>query len=108
TSPYRFSRDAIARRLDGAAPDSEGLHGPRIALEAPQMPTMMLTMERLAAGQKTRRQRSTANHVFVVVEGAGETVVDGKPMAWRAGGPLAGPARTRGTPLATSRAPPVA
>jgi gentisate 1,2-dioxygenase len=104
TSPYRFSRDAIARRLDAAAPDSEGLHGPRIALEAPQMPTMMLTMERLAAGQKTRRQRSTANHVFVVVEGAGETVVDGKPMAWRTGDTLAVPTWTRFMHVATSDA----
>ncbi|MFZ0072654.1 MAG: cupin domain-containing protein [Xanthobacteraceae bacterium] len=91
TSPYRFSRADMARRLDAAAPDRDGLHGPRITLDAPQMPTMMLTMERLAAGQKTRRQRSTANHVFVVVEGTGATIVDGNPMAWRAGDTLAVP-----------------
>jgi gentisate 1,2-dioxygenase len=91
TSPYRFSRADMARRLDAAAPDRDALHGPRITLDAPQMPTMMLTMERLAAGQKTRRQRSTANHVFVVVEGTGATIVDGNPMAWRAGDTLAVP-----------------
>jgi gentisate 1,2-dioxygenase len=90
-SPYRFSRADMARRLDTAVPDRDGLHGPRITLDAPQMPTMRLTMERLAAGQKTRRQRSTANRVFVVVEGTGETIVEGKPMAWRAGDTLAVP-----------------
>ena len=91
TSPYRFSRDAMAKQLDAAATDPEGLHGPRITLDAPSMPTMMLTMERLPVGQKTRRQRSTANHVFVVVEGRGETIVDGKRMAWQRGDTLAVP-----------------
>jgi gentisate 1,2-dioxygenase len=91
TSPYRFSRDAMAKRLDAAKPELEGLHGPRITLDAPSMPTMMLTMERLPVGQKTRRQRSTANHVFVVVAGSGETVVDGKVMKWQRGDTLAVP-----------------
>jgi len=95
TSPYRFSRDAIAKRLDTAAADPEGLHGPRITLDAPTMPTMALTMERLAAGQPTRRQRSTANHVFVVVEGTGETIVDGRAIAWQRGDTLAVPTWTR-------------
>jgi gentisate 1,2-dioxygenase len=95
TSPYRFSRDSIAKRLDAAAADPEGLHGPRIMLDAPSMPTMALTMERLAAGQKTRRQRSTANHVFVVVEGSGETLVDGKTIGWQRGDTLAVPTWTR-------------
>src|SRR5579863_10395898 len=63
-SPYRFPREAIARRLDAATADNEGFHGPRITLEAPTMPTMHLTMERLASGARTRRQRSTANRVF--------------------------------------------
>ena len=61
TSPYRFPRDEIARRLDKAVADNEGFHGPRITLEAPTMPTMLLTVERLASGAKTRRQRSTTN-----------------------------------------------
>jgi gentisate 1,2-dioxygenase len=104
TSPYRFSRADMARRLDGAAPDREGLHGPRITLDAPQMPTMMLTMERLAAGQRTRRQRSTANRVFVVVEGSGETTIDGQPMHWQAGDTLAVPTWMRFEHAATSDA----
>ena len=40
-------------------------------MKAPTMPTMLLTVERLAAGAKTRRQRSTTNRVFCVMEGSG-------------------------------------
>jgi gentisate 1,2-dioxygenase len=42
--------------------------------------------------------------VFVVVEGAGETTVDGKPMTWRTGDTLAVPTWTRLTHVATSDA----
>lgn len=85
TSPYRFPRDEIARRLDKAVADNEGFHGPRIVLEAPTMPTMLLTMERLASGAKTRPQRSTTNRVFCVVEGSGATVAGDKRFAWQRG-----------------------
>ena len=104
TSPYRFSRDAIAKRLDTAAADHQGLHGPRITLDAPDMPTMMLTVERLPAGQKTRRQRSTANRVFVVMAGTGQTLVDGKSMLWQPGDTLVVPTWMRFEHVAASDA----
>jgi gentisate 1,2-dioxygenase len=63
TSPFRFTREDIARRLDGVKAEPEGFHGPRITLAAPDMPPMGLSMERLAAGTKTRRYRSTANNI---------------------------------------------
>jgi len=94
TSPYRFPRDEIARRLDRAKPDPEGAHGPRIVLEAPTMPTMHLTMERLPAGQRTRRMRSTANRVFCPLEGSGESVIGGKIFAWQRGDTFAVPSWT--------------
>ncbi len=85
TSPYRFTRDAIAARLDKAVPDLHGAHGPLIELDAPDMPTMKLTIERLAANEKTRRQRSTANRVFVVMAGAGETEAGDTSISWNRG-----------------------
>jgi gentisate 1,2-dioxygenase len=85
TSPFRFTRESIARGLDEAKPSPEGLHGARITLQAPDMPAMGLTMERLTAGSRTRRQRSTANRVFCVVEGSGETAVGGSRFRWRQG-----------------------
>ncbi|HUB95978.1 MAG TPA: cupin domain-containing protein [Stellaceae bacterium] len=95
TSPYRFPKDEIARRLDRAIADNEGFHGPRIVLEAPTMPTMLLTMERLAAGAKTRRQRSTANLVFSCVEGAGESIIGDDRFKWRPGDTFIVPSWTK-------------
>ncbi|HLI21256.1 MAG TPA: cupin domain-containing protein [Stellaceae bacterium] len=95
TSPYRFPRDEIARRLDKAIADNEGFHGARIILEAPTMPTMLLTVERLHSGAKTRRQRSTANRVFCVMEGSGETQAGDKRLEWQRGDIFAIPTWTK-------------
>jgi len=91
TSPYRFTRDSMTKKLDAARPDPDGLHGPAIVLEAPDMPTMQLTMERLTTGSNLRRQRSTANRVFVVLEGAGETTIGDKLLRWSRGDTFAVP-----------------
>ncbi len=103
-SPYRFPRDLIARRLDAARPDNEGFHGPRIDLPCPSMPVMALSMERLAAGTRTRRQRSTANRIFSVVEGAGETTVGSVRFAWQRGDTFAVPSWTKFEHAASSDA----
>jgi gentisate 1,2-dioxygenase len=55
------------------------------------MPSMSLAMERLQAGEKTRRQRSTVNHVFIVAEGRGETIINGERFAWQSGDTVAIP-----------------
>ena len=94
TSPYRFKADTMARELDKAKADPEGLHGRRIDLDAPDMRLVGLSMERLDAGQRTRRQRSTANRIFVIVDGSGETIVDGKRFAWTRGDCIAVPCWT--------------
>jgi gentisate 1,2-dioxygenase len=91
TSPYRFAADDTARALDKAKASPDGLHGPQIDLAAPEMPVMRLTMQRLASGQRTRRQRSTANTIFVPVEGSGETIVNGERFAWQRGDTIAVP-----------------
>jgi len=95
TSPYRFTREDIARRLDKAVADNEGFHGPRITLEAPTMPTMLLTVERLHSGARTRRQRSTANQIFCCMEGGGETVAGDQQFTWKRGDSFAVPSWTK-------------
>jgi gentisate 1,2-dioxygenase len=92
TSRFRFSRDSILTELDKASGDPGGAHGQRITLQASDMPTMGLTVERLSSGQLTRRQRSTANRIFVVMEGTGETRVGEKAYAWQKGDTVAVPA----------------
>jgi gentisate 1,2-dioxygenase len=91
SSPFRFKREDIAKRLDMAKADGEGFHGARVTLEASSMPPMGLTMERLSAGINTRRYRTTANIIFLVLEGAGETMIGDQRFAWRPGDTLAAP-----------------
>jgi gentisate 1,2-dioxygenase len=91
SSPFRFTREDIARRLDTAKADGEGFHGPRVTLEAPSMPPMGLTMERLAVGANTRRYRTTANTIFLVTEGSGESTIGDQRFSWRAGDTIAAP-----------------
>ena len=90
-SPFRFARADILRLLDAAKADSEGFHGPRVTLAAPDMPPMRLTMERLPAGARTRRYRTTANTIFHVTEGTGETTIGDRRFSWERGDTLAAP-----------------
>jgi gentisate 1,2-dioxygenase len=91
SSPYRFTRSDIARQLDLAQADPEGFHGARVTLAAPEMPTMGLTVERLATGAKTRRYRTTANIIFHVMEGSGETAIGDTRFSWARGDTIAAP-----------------
>jgi len=95
SSPFRFTRESIARGLDDAKPDPEGFHGPRIALATPDMPPMGLHVERIEGGTKTRRHRSTANTVFLVLDGSGTTTIGERDFSWRKGDAFAAPTWTK-------------
>lgn len=81
-TPMRFSHATIQGRLDKARPDPDGYFGKRIQLEAPTMPTLGLTVQRLEAGQKTRRWRTNANTSFCIMRGSGASVIDGVKIEW--------------------------
>lgn len=81
-TPMRFSHASIQRRLDEARPDNEGYFGKRVRLEAPTMPTLGLTVQRLEAGQKTRRWRTNANTSFCIMGGSGVSFIDGEKIEW--------------------------
>lgn len=104
SSPYRFPSDDIKRALDRAAPDPEGAHGRRIHLPAPSMPTMDLRVQRLDGGFVTRRQRTTSNHVFSVMEGGGVTEAGDRRIEWRRGDTISVPCWTWFSHRATSDA----
>jgi gentisate 1,2-dioxygenase len=97
SSPFRSSRDRIARELDAAVPDPAGFRGSRIALAAPSMPTIGLHMERSRGGLATRRHRSTANTVFVILEGRGISTIGVHKFAWRRGDAFVAQPGPRGT-----------
>lgn len=91
TSRFRFSADDIARGLDTAPVSDRGIYGRRITLETPDMPDMGLTVQRLESGSRTRRSRSTANRVFVIMSGSGRTTVGEKVLDWQRGDTLVAP-----------------
>ncbi len=90
-SPYRFSRDSILKGLESAEEDPEGYHAPRIKLDAPTMPTIGLHVNRLDAGSRTRRQRSTSNTIFVVMAGEGTSTIEGSEIGWAYGDTFVAP-----------------
>ena len=90
-SPFIFTWSDVEASLDAAAPDPEGRHGRRVELGGPAMDSIALYMQRHEGGSRTRPWRTTANHVFCVVEGEGTTMVDGEEFRWQGGDVLAVP-----------------
>ncbi len=84
-SPYRFARETIQRRLDAADPDPEGHHGPRVRLEAGEMPTIGIHVERLESGRSTRPFRHAANTVYSPTAGSGVSRIGERTIAWSRG-----------------------
>ncbi|MBP0495895.1 cupin domain-containing protein [Pararoseomonas indoligenes] len=85
TSPMWFPWAETQRRLEAAAPTPEGPWGTAVALGDPAMETIGLAMMRLSPGIATAPHRTTANNVFAVVQGEGESSVDGESISWRRG-----------------------
>ena len=94
-SPYRFTWATTQRLLDRAKPDPEGFCGPRIEIAAPAMPTMGLSMQRLESGQRTRPFRSSANTIYVVMQGSGTSTVGERTIEWSFGDTIAAPCWNR-------------
>ena len=90
-SPYRFTFESTLKALETADVDPQGYFGKRIALDAPTMPTMSLYVHRWESGFRSRKQRSVANNVFVVLQGRGTTTVGGETFHWERGDTIAAP-----------------
>lgn len=76
-TPFLFPIEETRRRLEKADIE-DSFHGRRITFQAPLMPTMGLHAVKLRSGEATEPYRSTANHEFIVIEGAGEATIDGE------------------------------
>ena len=92
-SPLLFPWADSLAKLEDAEADPDGCFGARIELgqTTPALPTMALHMQRLAAGTRTTRFRSSANFLYMVLEGSGRSVLDGNTVEWRRGDVLAIP-----------------
>jgi gentisate 1,2-dioxygenase len=72
-SPLVFPWAESLNLLEAAMPEADGCFGARVELGAskPALPTLALHMQRLTQGQKTTRYRSSANFLYLVLEGEG-------------------------------------
>jgi len=91
-SPMRFSWDETIRRLDAEPRNSAGAYGTEIKLGDPAMKTIGLSMIRLELGTSTASRRMTANNIYAVAQGSGNSFVDGERFAWSRGDVIAVPA----------------
>jgi gentisate 1,2-dioxygenase len=90
-SPFIFPWASVQASLDRASPDPGDRHGRRVELGSPALDSIALYMQRHDGGSRTRRFRTTVNHVYCVVEGRGATFIDGAALQWQRGDVIAVP-----------------
>lgn len=78
--------------LSGSSDSAEGMCSRQFELGDPAMETIRLYMQAFDRGVLTRSMQTTANSVFAVVEGAGESNVGNKKITWQRGDVIAVPA----------------
>jgi gentisate 1,2-dioxygenase len=91
-SPLRFAWTDSARALEQATPEASGRFGRQIALDRATMPSFGLFMMALDAGRPTTPLQTTANNIYVVMEGRGISNIDGTVFEWERGDIFAAPA----------------
>lgn len=90
-SPMRFTWSSIQLRTEKASQDPDGYFGRRVKLDTPTMPTITIYVDRLVAGQKTRKYRATANTVFSPMLGSGRSIIGGQVFNWQKGDTISAP-----------------
>lgn len=88
-SPMRFPYADYKPRLLASPACAEGVR--TLKLGPPDLPTFDRVAVHLAAGAQWRCARSTANHIFTVLEGAGRSTIGDREFHWSAGDMLAAP-----------------
>ena len=91
-SAMRFSWTETQLRLALAIADPAGPYGTAVELGEPSMTTISLHMMRIDAGIPTALHRTTANNIYAVAQGEGESTVDGETFQWARGDVMAVPA----------------
>jgi gentisate 1,2-dioxygenase len=100
-SPIRFEFRKVQARLDAVAESSPGRRV--VELGPPRLKTIGLFAERLDTGAGIDVGRTTASSIYVVIEGAGLTQVDGIPFGWYRGDVIVVPAWRPSSHRATQR-----
>ncbi|MEE2745953.1 MAG: cupin domain-containing protein [Pseudomonadota bacterium] len=90
-SPFHIKWSDLQEKLEYCMPDEYGRFGSRLPIENGSIPTMNLYIDRLDAGMVLKKKKSTANRMFICIEGEGITVVEGEEFFWTRGDVVAVP-----------------
>jgi gentisate 1,2-dioxygenase len=85
SSPMWFPWEETQKRLAAANETPTACYATSVALGEPAMETIGLAMMELAPGVATQAHRTTANNIYAVVEGEGESDVDEQKFRWTRG-----------------------
>lgn len=91
-APLAFRWETSVARLEEAPECASRMAEREIELGSPAMPTIALHVQRFGQGFRSARQRTTANQIYTVLQGRGQSVVDGETITWERGDVLAIPA----------------
>lgn len=90
-TPLLFPYEITRQRLATTGPDPSGRYGRRVELGDPALPTVGLYVQQLDAGTSTSPFRTSANCHYVVLEGEGNSMVEGVEVTWSRGDTIAVP-----------------
>ena len=89
-SPMRFPFAETTARLDAAETAADGTSS--VELGGPALDTMALHVHRLTADRPTSPRQTTANNIYAVIDGEGESDLDGLTVRWSRGDVFVAPA----------------
>jgi len=90
SSPMIFPIKTTMARLDAVTPAADGSRA--IELGSPALDTIALHVLRLDRQKPTTALQTTASNIYAVIEGEGESDIDGETFAWERGDVLVAPA----------------
>jgi gentisate 1,2-dioxygenase len=91
-APLVFRWEDILQQLDSANKSSSGEADQLVELGHPALDSMALFMLRFSAGSSSIRLQTTANSIFAVIKGEGNTIIDDEEFSWAFGDTIAIPA----------------
>ena len=90
TAPIAFRWADSVAGLDASTDTANGMCAAQFELGDPALETMRLYMQRLNPGP-TPTMQTTANSLYAVIEGEGQSVIDGEVYPWARGDVIAVP-----------------
>jgi len=91
-APIAFRWEDTSRQLADATVNERADAHQSIELGAPALKTISLHLQKLHAGKQTHPFQTTANNIFAVMQGEGESIIDGQRFQWGFGDTICAPA----------------